>query len=265
MKIFSGMIIVFVLCCPWSKYISAQVGINSDGSQPVSSAMLNVKATNKGFLPPQISLISTTDVSTIASPTAGLMVYNTNASITNGDDAVYYYFNGTKWVNFIAGKHFIGETYGGGKIFWVDETGDHGLISSLSDQNTGYGIQWYNGTNVATGAAADGVYAGSMNTVKIIAVQGNGSYAAKSCDNFSVTSNNICFTGWYLPSKYELQLMWVQRTVIGNFNTSNGIYWSSTETTTSATTSAWEMEFKYGGQYEDVKYSPNPVRCIRKF
>jgi hypothetical protein len=227
--------------------------------------MLDVKATNKGFLPPRIALSSTTDVTTIASPTTGLMVYNTNAAITSGNGCGYYYYNGTKWVNFISGKHYIGESWGGGKVFWVDETGDHGLISSLTDQNTGYGIQWYNGTNVATGASADGVYAGAMNTAKIISVQGSGSYAAKLCDNYSITTNNICYTGWYLPSKYELQLLWVQRVMIGNFNTSNGIYWSSTETTSAPTTSAWEEEFKYGAQYEDLKYSQDPVRCIRKF
>jgi hypothetical protein len=245
--------------------LSAQVGINSDGSQPGSSAMLDVKATNKGFLPPRISLSSTTDLTTIASPATGLMVYNTNASIVNGNGCGYYFYNGTKWANFISGKHYIGESYGGGKVFWIDETGDHGLIAALSDENTGYGIQWYNGTNVIEGTSADGVYAGGMNSSKILLVQGNGSYAAKLCDNYSVTTSNICYTGWYLPSKYELQLMYVQRTVIGNFNTSNGIYWSSTEGTTAPTTSAWEEEFKYGAQYEDLKISQDPVRCVRKF
>lgn len=243
----------------------AQVGINSDGSQPVSSAMLDVKATNKGFLPPRISLLSYNDVSTIPSPTTGLLVYNTNTSMVGGNGCGYYYYNGSRWINFLTGKHYVGESYGGGKVFWVDATGDHGLIAALADQNTGYGIQWYNGSNLVTGANADGVYAGELNTDKINATQGSGSYAAKLCAGYSVTQSNICYTGWYLPSKYELAQMFQQRTVIGSFNTSNGIYWSSTEGTSDPSGSAWEQEFKYGAQYEDLKYSQNPVRCIRKF
>ena len=54
------------------------VGINSNGSTPDPSAMLDVKSTNKGFLPPRIALAGTTDVSTISSPVAGLLVYNTS-------------------------------------------------------------------------------------------------------------------------------------------------------------------------------------------
>ena len=49
----------------------AQVGINTDNSAPDNSAMLDVKSSNKGFLPPRI-----TSVDSIANPTAGLMVYD---------------------------------------------------------------------------------------------------------------------------------------------------------------------------------------------
>lgn len=74
------------------------VGINTDNSQPNSSAMLDVKSTNKGFLPPRVSLTSTADVTTVASPANGLLVYNTNTSITNGTGIGLYYYNGTRWV-----------------------------------------------------------------------------------------------------------------------------------------------------------------------
>jgi hypothetical protein len=37
--------------------------------------------------------------------------------------------------------HVIGETYGGGKVFYVDDSGQHGLIAALADQNAD--IQWY--------------------------------------------------------------------------------------------------------------------------
>src|ERR1017187_5645912 len=51
--------------------------------------------------------------------------------------------------------HFIGESYGGGIVFWVDSTGQHGLIAATVDQSTA--MRWYAGTYTNTMAFADGV------------------------------------------------------------------------------------------------------------
>ncbi len=162
-------------------------------------------------------------------------------------------------------SNFIGKSYEGGKIFWLDETGKHGLVAAIVDQSS-KGIIWNPGQAVVTGAIADAMYAGKANTDKIISVQGkSGQYAAKLCKEFSTTVNNVVYTDWYLPSRYELNLLFKQHTVIGGFNTINGIYWSSTETTTEPGTQAWEQEFKLGTKYEDDKDLPDQVRCIRKF
>ena len=71
----------------------AQTGIGT--STPDASAKLDVSSSNKGFLPPRVSLTSTTDVSTISSPAIGLLVYNTgnNAGLSAG----YYFWNGALW------------------------------------------------------------------------------------------------------------------------------------------------------------------------
>ncbi len=71
----------------------AQTGIGTTSPNP--SAKLEVYSTNKGFLPPRITLTSTTDVTTITSPAEGLLVYNTgnNAGLAAG----YYYWNGGTW------------------------------------------------------------------------------------------------------------------------------------------------------------------------
>jgi hypothetical protein len=128
-----------------SIYSHSQVAINSDGSPAATSAILDVKATNKGLLPPRISLVSVSDVITINSPVAGLLIYNTNASVTNGCGTGFYYFNGTKWVKLASNTtHYLGELYGGGNIFWLDETGEHGLISAVTDQGTSAGTHWFN-------------------------------------------------------------------------------------------------------------------------
>jgi hypothetical protein len=71
---------------------SAQTGIGT--TTPHSSAKLEVSATNKGFLPPRVTLTSATDATTIASPADGLLVYNVGSV---GLQAGYYFWNGTNW------------------------------------------------------------------------------------------------------------------------------------------------------------------------
>jgi hypothetical protein len=70
----------------------AQTGIGT--TTPNVSAKLEVYSTNKGFLPPRVTLTSTTDASTITSPAEGLLVYNLGSV---GLQAGYYYWNGANW------------------------------------------------------------------------------------------------------------------------------------------------------------------------
>jgi len=67
--------------------LGAQVAINTDGSQADASAMLDVKSTNKGFLPPRMTVTQRNDID---NPTAGLIVYNTTTNLPN-------IYNGTEW------------------------------------------------------------------------------------------------------------------------------------------------------------------------
>ncbi len=77
--------------------IKAQnVGIGT--TTPNASARLDISATNKGLLIPRISLISTTDVTTITSPVLSLLVFNTNTAITGGSGAGFYAWSGTAWI-----------------------------------------------------------------------------------------------------------------------------------------------------------------------
>ena len=63
-------------------YAQSNIGIGTP--TPSASAMLDVTASNKGFLMPRIALASVTDALTIPSPAAYLMVINTNASLPDG-------------------------------------------------------------------------------------------------------------------------------------------------------------------------------------
>ena len=55
--------------------IFAQVGINTDGSQPHTSAMLDVKSNTKGLLPPRMTH---TELDGITNAADGLIVYCTD-------------------------------------------------------------------------------------------------------------------------------------------------------------------------------------------
>ncbi|MBK6347406.1 MAG: hypothetical protein IPF68_16030 [Bacteroidales bacterium] len=55
----------------------AQVAINSDGTSPDNSAMLDVKSTTRGFLAPRMTLAQR---NAIVSPATGLVVFQTNSS-----------------------------------------------------------------------------------------------------------------------------------------------------------------------------------------
>jgi len=157
--------------------------------------------------------------------------------------------------------HTIGESYGGGIVFYVYDDGQHGLIAPTSDQYTA--IRWYGGSNTNTRARADGVGAGLKNTAIIIAnqgpIDGNG-FAATVCNEYSVTVNGVKYADWYLPSETELYLLYLQRNVVGGF--SSGEYWSSTE---SNLMFAWVQDMGSGIQTSEFKTDVHYVRAIRAF
>ena len=115
----------------------------------------------------------------------------------------------------------IGQEYQGGKIAYLDATGKHGLIAAPADQSAG--IQWYNGSDIATGATGTAIGTGKNNTTKIVQAQRAGNYAAKLCDDLVLNGYN----DWYLPSQDELKELYKNKDLIGGFTT--GWYWSSTE------------------------------------
>ncbi|PJE09574.1 MAG: DUF1566 domain-containing protein [Legionella sp.] len=177
--------------------------------------------------------------------------------------------------------HQLGDSYQGGVIFWLDETGQHGLIGSKYDLNDNQGVQWRNGDsgNKITNASSDGIGAGENNTRLIIAEQTadnqSGNFAALVAARFSVSDDGltpcsipaspttICYGDWYLPSIYELSLLKArfQRQGIRNF--APDFYWSSTE---AGVANAWLQNFSTGEIVQSDKASTlGHVRAIRKF
>lgn len=78
---------------------NGNVGIGT--ISPHSSAILELNASNKGFLSTKVALSSNTDITTISNPAVGLLVYNlgTAGLATKG----YLYWNGSEWVQFSTG------------------------------------------------------------------------------------------------------------------------------------------------------------------
>ena len=171
--------------------------------------------------------------------------------------------------------HYIGEQYGGGIVFYVYEGGQHGLIAATADLSDPNGITWDNpnvGSDVFTNAQMDGLLAGKINTYLILAAQRTVVYgtADNSAAYKSVSYNGGNFSDWYLPSKFELNLLYLQKAVIGGFDTKIGYpYLSSTEFDTN---NVWTQEFVAGTQSTSSFICPNGTkscggyaRAIRAF
>ncbi len=94
-------IFTLISCLFIFSYSVAQVGINLTGSPADPSSMLDIRSTNKGVLIPQVSIDSIKDVTSIASPANGLVVYNTTQPGINNDmqRGFYYYSSFTgSWI-----------------------------------------------------------------------------------------------------------------------------------------------------------------------
>ncbi|HYF31682.1 MAG TPA: DUF1566 domain-containing protein [Chitinophagaceae bacterium] len=159
-------------------------------------------------------------------------------------------------------KFSVGDSYQGGIIFYIDNTGEHGLIAAPSDQSAG--VQWSNGNDsVRTDATGSQVGTGKANTEAIVNLLGPGNYAAKLCEQLVIDT----YSDWYLPSRDELNLLYQQKNKIGGF--ADDYYWSSTDllgqprANYAANQNFTDGSVKFNGDM--FKSSPNRVRAIRSF
>jgi hypothetical protein len=234
----------------------------------VNATAIGYQATNSVDNTIQLGNTSVTNVKTSGTITAGTVTYP--ASHGTSGQVLSTTGSGTlTWTTPASGgsggTHTIGESYGGGIVFYVYDGGKHGLIAATADQSTG--IRWYGGTNTITRARADGIGAGMKNTAIIIANQASvdgAPFAATVCNEYTVTEIvggvTVTYGDWYLPSKYELDLLYDNRAVVGGF--ASYYYYSSYE---AASYAAYFRHFGVGMTQQDSKAYPLNVRAIRSF
>lgn len=173
-------------------------------------------------------------------------------------------------------KHFIGELYGGGIVYWVTPDGQHGLIVSLQDLIGSKKVKWDPRPNPQKSIiGAQSYFDGKSNTVAILKDFKDSGYPATECSKYV----NDGFNDWYLPSNQELQLMmdacYIINRVLAEDNNPNtngltlinkvgeyGRYWSSTE---HATNGAYLAFFTHKKMDFDRKDTYARVRSIRSF
>ena len=155
-------------------------------------------------------------------------------------------------VSFTTSSITIGSNFAGGIVFYIDSTGQHGLVCAPSDQGN---FQWgCYGTGISGTSTAFGT--GMANTLAIVNGCSQRPIAASVCNDLVLNGYN----DWYLPSRDELSLMyqnlWTQS--LGNFY---DVYWSSSQGFPGG---AAALDFRdglhgYGGS------QPFVVRAVRAF
>ncbi len=160
-------------------------------------------------------------------------------------------------ISFTTDSLYLGMMVNGGIVFFIDSTGEHGLISSLSDlADIAWFIQGPDKITLAT-STTDGL----ANTMRIDYVYPYADYAAVSCASFRIPGWDVIGgNSWFLPAKDQLEKMYLKRTLIGGF--SNKTYWSSTEADLD---NAYAEDFSNGSQSALEKTLKYGVRPIRQF
>ncbi len=156
---------------------------------------------------------------------------------------------------------------GGGKVFYdagTRQSWGRYLEAAPTDYKVGTAartrVQWgCRGT--LTEATAEAIGTGKANTDKIRAACPTADIAADVANKYFTSTAGA--GQWFLPSKDELNQMYDNMVAIGGFAAS--IYWSSSETSSSAGAGPSQDFGSYGKQGYHAKDSTNYVRPVRAF
>lgn len=111
----------------------------------------------------------------------------------------------------------VGDSHAGGIVIYVDGSDQHGIV--ITSQDLGEYVWSPTATDIGTTEYVVGT--GKANTDEIVAAVGEGTYAAKVCQDLVLNG----YDDWYLPSAGELKEAKSIVAIVGF----DGRYWSSYE------------------------------------
>jgi hypothetical protein len=155
-KIYSLLAILTLSVTAWSQ----GVGINETGSNPNSSAILDVESTDKGFLAPRMN---STQRDAITNPATGLIIYNTTETclqVNNGTPAAPTWIcMGAAPTNSLLVATVSVPTYAGQNVILDNNTGNH-FITLPNPASPVYAntILYYRNNSVAAGGAGTATF-----------------------------------------------------------------------------------------------------------
>lgn len=158
----------------------------------------------------------------------------------------------------------LGDEYQGGKIFYLDPEGKHGLIGSTSDLKHdgefGKEVRFAWGSETLLGTTLS---EGKKNTELMAANASSSGYAGFHFKNGGYSLNG--YTDWYIPSWEELELLQENKSYVGGFSTATdwqAQYWSSSESNASI---AFILNFNALMGNTNNKTTYFKIRPIRSF
>ena len=150
-------------------------------------------------------------------------------------------------------KYQIGDFALGGIVFWVNEKGDHGLVCAKSDQSKKK-VSWR-----TRYIYQDGSHLEEANIIRL-------------CNELKITEGGKMYDDWYLPSKEELNLMYLNSASIDATAKANGglhfrkdLYWAFIAP---GEYFQWVVEFGddlQQGHGWPNRHTPAYIRVIRSF
>lgn len=153
----------------------------------------------------------------------------------------------------------LGQSYQGGKIFYIDNSGQHGLIAATQDMQGGSDNLFRWGQYDLLNTDYDN---GQGNTIKMSSKAPSDDYSGFRFKNGYYYEG---YSDWYIPAWNELNLLKENKDYVGGFATGNKWtkYWSSSEQSEKYAL-ALDFTAMNGNPYDKSNYSFR-IRIIRKF